>query len=1040
MTSPRAARGDLAIRVAPGRDPGERALLAELALEAVRDGSTPAGGAIRLAERAFAWAGPVEWRTVGGAALALGRCDAGARAEGALASLAGTPGWAAVAPVRAELALRRGDLATAVSLEGAPVVRAWALLGQGRTEDAEALVAAGLGAADGGIDPRGGTDGAAWALAAAAVAAARGTAEDALAHALAAGAGPANPAAHPWRSIAAGPALRLGDRERARRLAGAELLLARRFGAPRALGTALRAAGLADGDTALLEESVAVLRPAATPVELGWSLAELGSHVRRTGERREARESLREALDLAEHAGARALAVYAREELSATGAKPRRDQTSGAGSLTPSEQRVAVLAAAGRSNREIAAELFVTMRTVTTHLTHVYAKLGIVGRDGIAAALGAHPDPDTAGGSPPPAAGGDDRSGTPVVVAPPAVAADPRATVDPATAAAAALARLDPAAQALAAAVAVLGTATAVDATALAELDPAAADRAWTVLTEAGVLRTAAGRLVLRDDAVAAAARATLSPVAASRAHGAAAALLGARGDVRGAAVHLLDATPAGDPAAVATLRRAAGAALEAGDPALAARLLRRALLEPPEPDQRAAVLFAAGDAGRRTRDARAVGLLQEALGALATDAPAGGLGRSGVSAVADGASTTAAAGPGRAAVAAALADALWHAGAVDEAWAVADAAVAGLGGEADPELLAPLESARGCAVLLGHAGHEAFEQRIDRLRSLAIAAGEQTSGLAAVESFWRWARSGDGAVRAFGAAHPVPATTAVDHDAACFLVLAERVGRDDVHGAEQLLTAVAEDAARSGAVAASLHALVWGSRLALRCGRAAAALADAEAAAALVARHDLATFAPLVAATLADALLVRGAVAAAAEALDAAAPDGRTPPAVAAFAASSRGRVLIAQGRRGEAVAVLRAGLDAARGLFADDPGVLPLRSQLALALAPEDPGTARRLVDEELATARARRRPRAIGAALHARAQLEEEDVAARTLAEAATTLRLAPAPLALAAVLIELREAAGVEEAFGLALAGGATAAAEAALDGLLDAGPA
>jgi DNA-binding CsgD family transcriptional regulator len=91
---------------------------------------------------------------------------------------------------------------------------------------------------------------------------------------------------------------------------------------------------------------------------------------------------------LATICGAAALAARAETELLATGARPRRVALSGVESLTPSERRVAELAAAGPTNREIAQELFVTQRTVEVHLTSVYRKLGIDSRSQLSAALG----------------------------------------------------------------------------------------------------------------------------------------------------------------------------------------------------------------------------------------------------------------------------------------------------------------------------------------------------------------------------------------------------------------------------------------------------------------------------------------------------------------------------------------------------------------------------------------------------------------------------------------------------------------------------
>jgi DNA-binding CsgD family transcriptional regulator len=81
------------------------------------------------------------------------------------------------------------------------------------------------------------------------------------------------------------------------------------------------------------------------------------------------------------------LAARAREELHAAGARPRRTALSGRDALTPGERRVTALAAEGHTNRQIAQQLFVTRRTVETHLTHAFAKLDLTSRDQLAAAL-----------------------------------------------------------------------------------------------------------------------------------------------------------------------------------------------------------------------------------------------------------------------------------------------------------------------------------------------------------------------------------------------------------------------------------------------------------------------------------------------------------------------------------------------------------------------------------------------------------------------------------------------------------------------------
>jgi ATP/maltotriose-dependent transcriptional regulator MalT len=192
------------------------------------------------------------------------------------------------------------------------------------------------------------------------------------------------------RSGAAFALLRLGERKRARELAEDELADTRAFRAPRALGVALRAVGLATGGEdgiRLLDESVATLRRSPAVLERARSLVEWGAALRRAGRRVAAREPLVEGLDLAARCGARPLAARAREELRAAGARPRREWRTGAEALTPGELRVVRLAAAGRTNREIAHELYVTLKTVEGHLSRAYAKLGITGRAQLPEAL-----------------------------------------------------------------------------------------------------------------------------------------------------------------------------------------------------------------------------------------------------------------------------------------------------------------------------------------------------------------------------------------------------------------------------------------------------------------------------------------------------------------------------------------------------------------------------------------------------------------------------------------------------------------------------
>ena len=165
---------------------------------------------------------------------------------------------------------------------------------------------------------------------------------------------------------------------------------ARHFGAPWALGMALRAAGTVEQGqrgVELLREAIAVLEPSVCWLEHAHALVELGATLRRANRRAEARPHLRAALEIATRCGAVPLADRARGELAATGARPRRVMLAGVEALTASERRVAELAAAGRSNTELAQQLFVTRKTVESHLGHVYQKLDINSRDQLREAL-----------------------------------------------------------------------------------------------------------------------------------------------------------------------------------------------------------------------------------------------------------------------------------------------------------------------------------------------------------------------------------------------------------------------------------------------------------------------------------------------------------------------------------------------------------------------------------------------------------------------------------------------------------------------------
>jgi DNA-binding CsgD family transcriptional regulator len=211
--------------------------------------------------------------------------------------------------------------------------------------------------------------------------------------------GSGNPTTVPWRSDAALALAPLGERDEARRLAAEELELAESFGAHRAIGIAQRALALlgdADATVPGLERAVATLRDSPAALDLAIATVDLASAQRRAGQRSAARETATRGQDLAMACGATQLARRALEEALAAGARPRRVARRGVESLTPSELRVARRAAEGLTNREIAEDLFVTIKTVEMHLANAYRKLGVRSRTQLEGALEASGDPSEA--------------------------------------------------------------------------------------------------------------------------------------------------------------------------------------------------------------------------------------------------------------------------------------------------------------------------------------------------------------------------------------------------------------------------------------------------------------------------------------------------------------------------------------------------------------------------------------------------------------------------------------------------------------------
>jgi DNA-binding CsgD family transcriptional regulator len=158
-----------------------------------------------------------------------------------------------------------------------------------------------------------------------------------------------------------------------------------RAAAAHSRGAAAAASGDEEQALAALEDAVEMFGRLPLPLDLGRSLLALGSAQRRAGRRRDARRSLERAVAIFEDRAAPLWAERAHRELARIGGRPRADRD-----LTASEQRVAELVAAGRSNKQVAAELYVSPKTVEGHLSSIYAKLGVHSRLELARRVGSH--------------------------------------------------------------------------------------------------------------------------------------------------------------------------------------------------------------------------------------------------------------------------------------------------------------------------------------------------------------------------------------------------------------------------------------------------------------------------------------------------------------------------------------------------------------------------------------------------------------------------------------------------------------------------
>jgi DNA-binding CsgD family transcriptional regulator len=540
------------------------------------------------------------------------------------------------------------------------------------------------------------------------------------------------------------------------------------------------------------------------------------------------------------------------------------------------------------------------------------------------------------------------------------------------------VARLGPDAGLLARAVAVLGGAELHQAAELAGLDLAAAAQAADALAEAEIM-VRDQWLEFAHPLVRHVVYESIPPARRALDHRSAAALFSKPvPDNERIAAHLLHAAPAGDGQVVDVLREAARTALRRGAAGVACAHLRRALREPPQPAALPQVTRELGAAELLARRPSAIQRLTDALSITAEPVS-------------------------RAEIGLLLGKALISTGQIASAEPVLTSAISELG-ERDSELAVRLETWRSGLGVLDRQFRADLEQRLPLLRPLAERSGPAGGGLlillayrsamsgAAREEIRELADNGlrDGqflAADTDGLPLPFAMRMLAWIDA---LDCADRV-HDDLSAA-----------ARGGSVVAFAIAAVCAASTAMRRGQLAIAEAEARTAAELAVEHELRFYEPFARAILGEALLERGDLAQAAEAVDGMNVDqirGTGPGALLLYV---RGRVRAARGDRAGGAADLRACGETYEAMGYTNPNILPWRSTLALTIP--DRQHAHDLVDTELARARLAGQPRGIGLALRARALLSDSRQRLPLLCEAAQTLSASPSALEQARVLAD------------------------------------
>jgi DNA-binding CsgD family transcriptional regulator len=201
-----------------------------------------------------------------------------------------------------------------------------------------------------------------------------------------------DPVAPRWQELRVEALVRLGRLAEAEQLASTFTERSVTRGSHSAQANAARVRGLLEATRGrpvaavqAFEEALAHAAAVDLPFERAMIHLHYGAHLRKTGRRRVAAEQLRAADDIFHRLAARPFVAMAGRELAGCGLT--RARTAGPSQLTSQERTVARLVSTGKSNREVAGELFISTKTVEYHLVHIYAKLGLRSRGQLIARL-----------------------------------------------------------------------------------------------------------------------------------------------------------------------------------------------------------------------------------------------------------------------------------------------------------------------------------------------------------------------------------------------------------------------------------------------------------------------------------------------------------------------------------------------------------------------------------------------------------------------------------------------------------------------------